>query len=318
MDSERQVLRVFIASTPSDMTACRERVSTTILRPGHFPGSGLKTFTPQPTTPVADCTRESAAADAIIVMVAYRYGSPPATDMGGDGKRSVTWLEVEAAKQAGKPVYAYLIDPTAQWNQPKESDLLNTEPKEKHVEILARIQGMKEFKEYLNEHCTWALFSSADNLAAMVATTLARHMKKVSPPDRPAAPAVTDESPIVPRAKIIQRRRLSLLSEAIAGGTRSRLAGKRCLLERQAGRARPGEDLQSWPASWSQRLWQVVVDEGWRAAASWTPRTRDLCRSLTRRHREAGARQVEDAVPRTARQGLARHGLAGRARNSAR
>lgn len=171
---------MFLSSTASDMTACREKVRDTILRLEQLP-IGMETFTPQPTTPVADCMKEAAEADVVIVMVAYRYGSPPTVDLGGDGKRSVTWLEVEAAKQAEKPVYAYLIDPQAEWGEAKETDLLNTEPEAKYAEILGRIRGLKEFKDYLNANCTWALFTTFDDLAAKVATKLATHILDTDP-----------------------------------------------------------------------------------------------------------------------------------------
>jgi tetratricopeptide (TPR) repeat protein len=108
-------------------------------------------------------------------MVAYRYGYVPPAELGGDGRRSITFLEVLAARAAGKPVFAFLIDPKADWRQPRESDLLEDAPEERHLEILAAVRGLKEFKSYLQANCTFDLFLNEDDLARKVATTLANH-----------------------------------------------------------------------------------------------------------------------------------------------
>ena len=55
-------------------------------------------------------TRLAREADAVICIVAHRYGYVPPKDLGGDGERSITWLEVDAAKQAGKQVFVFLAD----------------------------------------------------------------------------------------------------------------------------------------------------------------------------------------------------------------
>ncbi len=175
-----RVLRVFLSSTATDMTACREKVRDTVLQLKQLP-IGMETFTALPTTPAADCQREAADADVVIVLVAYRYGYVPSVELGGDGQRSITWLEVVAAKNAGKPVYAFLIDPNATWNQPKDTDRLNTEPAEKHAEILAAIRSLNEFKADLQARCTFSTFTDAGDLAAKVATTLSAHVMRVDP-----------------------------------------------------------------------------------------------------------------------------------------
>jgi hypothetical protein len=182
----RRALRVFLSSTALDMTACREKVRDTILQLQQLP-VGMETFTALPSTPAADCQAKAAEADVVIVLVAYRYGYAPSAALGGDGKRSITWLEVLAAQKARKPVYAFLIDPKAAWGQPKESDLLNTEPEEKHAAILTAIQGLKEFKAYLQANCTFDTFTNDDDLARKVATTVSNHVMRMDPASaRPA------------------------------------------------------------------------------------------------------------------------------------
>jgi hypothetical protein len=84
-------------------------------------------------------------ADAVICVVAHRYGYVPPVELGGDGERSITWLEVDAAKGAGKPVFAFLVDPQAPWAEPKEQDRLVSEP-DKAAEIVKAVQKLQEFK----------------------------------------------------------------------------------------------------------------------------------------------------------------------------
>jgi formylglycine-generating enzyme required for sulfatase activity len=160
------------------MAACREKVRDTVLQLRQLP-IAMETFTALPAAPAAACQAEAAGADVVVVLVAYRYGYVPSVELGGDGKRSITWLEVLAAQQAGKPVFAFLVDPKAAWDQPKEADRLYSEPGEKHAEILAAVQGLKEFKAYLEAHCTLSTFTNEDDLARKVATTLYNHVMGV-------------------------------------------------------------------------------------------------------------------------------------------
>ncbi len=243
MSETRKVLRVFLSSTAMDMTSCREKVRDTVLQLQQLP-IGMETFTALPTTPAADCQAEAARSDVVIVMVAHRYGYVPSADLGGDGKRSITWLEVLAARQAGKPVFAFLIDPKAPWGQPKESDLLNTEPEEKHAEILAATRGLREFKAYLQASRTFDTFTNEDDLARKVATTLSNHLMQGDPGGDRAAkvwrPRICYPLPPAPHFQGRERLRAELLewarapvspdrvvSRVAAGGT-----GKTALAER--------------------------------------------------------------------------------------
>ena len=51
----------------------------------------------------------------LAVMVIRALGG--SVELGGDGVRSITWLEVVAAKNAGKPVFAFLLDTRVPWDQ---------------------------------------------------------------------------------------------------------------------------------------------------------------------------------------------------------
>jgi hypothetical protein len=243
MTETRKVLRVFLSSTATDMAGCREKVRDTILQLEQLP-IGMETFTALPTTPAADCQGKVAQCDVVILLVAHRYGYVPSVELGGDGERSITWLEVLAAKKAGKPVYAFLIDPKAAWDQPKEWDRLSTEPQEKHPKIRAAIQGLEAFKQYLQVHCTFDTFVSEDDLARKVATTLFNHVMGVdSGSTRPAKvwrPRVCHPLQPAPNFQGRERLRMELLAWIRAPGSSDRVVslvavggtGKTALAER--------------------------------------------------------------------------------------
>jgi tetratricopeptide (TPR) repeat protein len=166
----RPVLRIFISSTAIDLTDFRTVVRDAVLRLENLPIQ-METFSAQPGQPLVECTRMAAESAAVICIVAHRYGYVPPVELGGDGERSITWLEVEAAKSAGKPVFAFLVDPKAPWTAQKEQDRIVDEP-EKAAEIVKAIQKLKEFKEYLSRERTHQYFTDPHHLEAQVTAAL--------------------------------------------------------------------------------------------------------------------------------------------------
>jgi hypothetical protein len=98
----RPVLRIFISSTAIDLTGFRDKVRDAVLRLEGLP-IALETFSAIGGAPATGCMRMASEADAVICIVAHRYGYVPLVELGGDGERSITWLEADAAKRAGKP-----------------------------------------------------------------------------------------------------------------------------------------------------------------------------------------------------------------------
>jgi tetratricopeptide (TPR) repeat protein len=167
----RPVLRIFISSTAVDLLDYRDKVRDAVLRLEGLP-IAMETFSAKSGQPVDECMRMAAEADAVICIVAHRLGYVPPPELGGDGERSITWLEVDAAKRAGKPVFAFLVDPTAPWTAVKEQDRLVSEP-EKAQEIFKAVQKLQEFKAYLGREFTRQTFNGSEELAKNVAITLA-------------------------------------------------------------------------------------------------------------------------------------------------
>src|ERR1039457_2178528 len=167
----RPVLRIFISSTAIDLTGYRDKVRDAVLRLENLP-IAMETFSALGGPPVSECTRMAAEADAVICIVAHRYGYVPPVELGGDGERSITWLEGDAAKRGGKPVFAFLVDSKAPWTEVKEQDRLVSEP-ENLAEIAKAVRKLQEFKDYLGRETTRQTFTSQEQLAEYVAITLA-------------------------------------------------------------------------------------------------------------------------------------------------
>jgi hypothetical protein len=209
------VLRVFISSTAVDLRECRDKVRDAVLRLESLP-IAMETFSAQPDQPANECVRMAAEADAVICIVAHRYGYVPPPELGGDGERSITWLEVNAAEKAGKPVFAFVIDPKAPWTEVKEQDRLTTEPPEKTTEIVKAVQKLKEFKVHLESEHTRCTFSNAEELAKLVTATLANFVPKsggaISPDSRQPTPAYY----FAVQSKIIQEYTRTFVGRVLA------------------------------------------------------------------------------------------------------
>src|SRR5258707_5697169 len=169
----RPVLRIFISSTAIDLREYRDQVRDAVLKLEDLQ-MAMETFPALGGEPAQECMRMAAGADGVICIVAHRYGFVPPKELGGDGERSLTWLEVDAAKRAGKPVFAFLVDAKAKWTEVKEQDRLTTEPPEKVPEIVKAVQKLKEVKEYLECECVRQSFTSLENLTTHVTIALSK------------------------------------------------------------------------------------------------------------------------------------------------
>lgn len=162
-------LRIFLSSTAEDLTAHRQAVSETIDHFGQL-AIRMEAFGARPGDPLSVCRKLVRNSDAVVVMVAHRYGWIPTKAEGGDGKRSITWHEVEAACQAQKPIFAYLVDVTFPWTKAREQDRLLAPEADPH-EVLAAVQALQEFKLVLSGSVR-ETFRGPDDLAKKVSRDL--------------------------------------------------------------------------------------------------------------------------------------------------
>ena len=170
----RTVMDIFLSSTSKDLAPCRDRVREMIDRMA-LVSVAMETFGARPTKPLAACREDVERADALIVLVGHRYGWTPSKKDGGDARRSITWWEVKWALDSGKPVFAFLVDPDAEWSAEREQDRLLTATSDAQVlEIGRAVQGLGRFRQFLETETTREVFSNVDNLGGLVATSLHR------------------------------------------------------------------------------------------------------------------------------------------------
>jgi hypothetical protein len=94
--------RVFLSSTSRDLEEHRKAVLGVLMRSENFP-EAMEWFGALPGEPVEVCLEKVRRSDALVLIVAHRYGWVPAQNDGGKGNRSITWLETEEAVRCGKP-----------------------------------------------------------------------------------------------------------------------------------------------------------------------------------------------------------------------
>ena len=70
----------------------RKAVADAVLRLEHHP-IGMEQFGAIARPPVEVCCEKVFGCDVVVVMIAHRYGWTPSEDQGGDGRKSITWLE---------------------------------------------------------------------------------------------------------------------------------------------------------------------------------------------------------------------------------
>jgi len=104
--------QVFISSTFLDNRKRREVVLEAIERAGGMVAVRMERFTADDRPSVEVCRRRAAECDLFLCIVAHRYGWEPEGQ-----EKSVTWLEYEAAQEAGRPCLVFEIDPDAPFSR---------------------------------------------------------------------------------------------------------------------------------------------------------------------------------------------------------
>src|SRR5262245_14587847 len=165
--------RIFISSTAEDLAEHRARVFEAIMLLGLHPVA-MEFFGARPGAPVEECRALAADASAVVVIVAHRFGWVPTPAEGGDGVRSITWLEADAAEAAEKPVFAFLVDPAFAWLHGREQDsLVDAGDEASALRAFHRVQGLKQLRAALEKRVR-ARFSTPEDLAYKVTSSVSR------------------------------------------------------------------------------------------------------------------------------------------------
>ncbi len=176
----RPTRRVFLSSTGLDLGAHREAADDGITRLKNAPVR-METFGAVPNMPVAECEQRVRESDALVVVVAHRYGWVPPAEQGGRDGKSITWIEVEAALRAPRPVpvFAFVVDDAHPWTELKEESRLRqpdvlADPA-KIADVARAVQDLLRFKAWLKNDAGLVVesFSTPADLALKVTAALA-------------------------------------------------------------------------------------------------------------------------------------------------
>jgi formylglycine-generating enzyme required for sulfatase activity len=169
-------LRVFISSTYLDNQHRRELVRDAIERADMVP-VGMERFAASTDPAVDVCVRLAAECDLYVGIVAHRYGWAPE----GHAGKSITWLEYEAAKKAGRPRLMFQIDPDLPLNP-----LVDMDPGPDRWD---KQKKLDEFRAIVRADQMPALFGE-DTLLGVVLHSLHDHLARLVPQSAPS-PAPT-------------------------------------------------------------------------------------------------------------------------------
>ncbi len=128
------------------------------------------------------CKAEVEKADILIVLVAHRYGWIPELKDGGDEVKSITWLEVEYARKAGRIVLPYLLGETETWQVNLVEGLTNPRV----------LDSLATFKKELRSSIA-AFFSDPKSLDGPISRDVPKALEKLAAKQRPTAEVLNDQ-----------------------------------------------------------------------------------------------------------------------------
>jgi hypothetical protein len=164
-------MKVYVSSTYQDLVEYRAAVDRTLRRMGHDV-IGMEQYVAEGSKPVERCKADVRAADAYVIVIAWRFGYVPGAMTSPPDGRSITEIELEEAEKSGRPVLAFLLDPETPW-PPTRVDAMGgtTNAGDDVMRLRTKLGG-----NYLA-----GVFRTPDDLASQVAAAvsaqgLTRHM----------------------------------------------------------------------------------------------------------------------------------------------
>jgi hypothetical protein len=155
-----QPTRWFISSTNTDLRYHRAKVTELLGQLG-VAVVRLDDYFPSARSPMELLLDEIAQADAVLVLVAWRYGYVPV----GETRSSIE-IEYDAARQLGKPVYGFLAAPNTEQDDRPEALFPAQARDPEHNERL------RAFRDRVAREQIVSFFTSPDDLAKKVAKSV--------------------------------------------------------------------------------------------------------------------------------------------------
>jgi hypothetical protein len=187
---------VFISSTVEDLGAYRTAADKGVRTARCFP-EVHELWVARDKPPLDECLRRVREADALVVIVAYRYGWVPPDQPEGK-RKSITWLECEEAADK-KEILAFVVDETVEWpEEAKEEYRLVEAARTGKVleiadEVQQNVQCLRDFKAWLRGRGIRGEFVNPEDLQGKVAVALKewreRHLEFDTGAEPPPPPA---------------------------------------------------------------------------------------------------------------------------------
>ena len=125
----------------------------------------MEQYVAEGSKPVDRCKADVRAADAYVIIVAWRFGYVPGRNASPPDGRSITEIELDEAQASGKPVLAFLLDPEAPW-PPNRVDAMGGAP--------GAGEDVSRLRALLGTNYLAGIFRTPDDLAQVAAAGLPR------------------------------------------------------------------------------------------------------------------------------------------------
>jgi CheY-like chemotaxis protein len=150
-------MKIFLSSTYQDLINHREAAARAVERLGQQ-GVRMEVFGARPLEPTSACLAEILDSDALVGIYAHRYGYVSV----GQSK-SITEQEFDFALEKQKAIFCFVVDEEYPWLP-------------KHVEAEPARTRLREFLQRIREKVVIDTFTTPEDLAFKVASSLGRYL----------------------------------------------------------------------------------------------------------------------------------------------
>ena len=156
-------MRVFLSSTYKDLVDYRQKAKLALERLGQQ-GAAMEVFGARPQDATVVSLQELDDSDVFVGIYAHRYGHVPT---GADA--SITEQEFDYAESRKKDMFCFMVDDNQPWLPA-------------HIDVEPDRSKLEKFKRRVRETLVVDVFTTADDLAFKISTSLGRYIitKKIT------------------------------------------------------------------------------------------------------------------------------------------
>ena len=178
-------LTLYLATTEIDLAKAATDVARALEQ---LEDANVRVVSGRPGEPVDVTLARVQRVDAVVVLTAHLFGWVPAEEDGGDGRRSMTWLECQAALDAKVPVLAYVLDPLSDWSH------RTTPSRRARTTATVRVgRQLEQFKRWLgHEAAQVEYFERPAQLPDLVGFSVLSHLRRRQAPTQSGLTTLED------------------------------------------------------------------------------------------------------------------------------